>query len=301
MEYASSLIKAFGNYLSLEKGLSKNTVSSYISDINFFVIYLKEKGTDDFSAVKRDDILNYLESCSDSKMESTSIARKLVSIKVFFRFLVSEKIIKTDVTDVMNSPKLWRVLPDFLSIKEIDKLLDVFAPNSKDPLTIRNRAIIELIYSCGLRVSELVNIQIHDLKFDDAVIKVTGKGNKERIVPIGAKAEKILTKYIEQSRAELIKKNTALPKVFVSHNGKILTRAMIWNIVKSAAKLAGIKKNIYPHTLRHSFASHLLQNGADLRVIQEMLGHADISTTQIYTHVDQSRLRNIFKSFHPRA
>lgn len=301
MEYASSKIKAFGNYLSLEKGLSKNTVSSYISDINFFVTHLKKKGLDDFCKLTRDDILDYLESCSDSKMESTSIARKLVSIKVFFRFLLSEKLIKADVTDVMNSPKLWRVIPDFLSIKEIDNLLDVYVPNSKDPLTIRNRAIIELIYSCGLRVSELVNIQIHDLKFDDAVIRVTGKGNKERIVPIGAKAEKILTKYIEQSRPELLKENTTIPKVFVSHNGRILTRAMIWNIVKSAAKLAGIKKNIYPHTLRHSFASHLLQNGADLRVIQEMLGHADISTTQIYTHVDQSRLRNIIKSFHPRA
>lgn len=301
MEYASSIIKAFGSYLSLEKGLSKNTVSSYISDINFFVTHLMKKGLDDFCKLTRDDILDYLESCSDNQMESTSIARKLVSIKVFFRFLLSEKLIQSDVTDVMNSPKLWRVLPDFLSIREIDKLLDVFAPNSKDPLIIRNRAIIELIYSCGLRVSELVNLQIHDLKFDDAVIRVTGKGNKERIVPIGAKAEKILTKYIEQSRPELLKGNTSLPKVFVSNNGKILTRAMIWNIVKSAALLAGIKKNIYPHTLRHSFASHLLQNGADLRVIQEMLGHADISTTQIYTHVDQSRLRNIIKSFHPRA
>ncbi len=301
MEYASSIIKAFGNYLSLEKGLSKNTVSSYISDINFFVTHLKKKGLDDFCKLTRDDILDYLESCSDSKMESTSIARKLVSIKVFFRFLLSEKLIKADVTDVMNSPKLWRVIPDFLSIKEIDNLLDVYAPNSKDPLTIRNRAIIELIYSCGLRVSELVNIQIHDLKFDDAVIRVTGKGNKERIVPVGAKAEKILTKYIEQSWPELRNENTRQPKEFVSHYGRILTRAMIWNIVKSAAKLAGIKKNIYPHTLRHSFASHLLQNGADLRVIQEMLGHADISTTQIYTHVDQSRLRNIIKSFHPRA
>jgi integrase/recombinase XerD len=234
-------------------------------------------------------------------MEPTSIARKLVSIKVFFRFLLSEKLVKSDVTDVMNSPKLWRVLPDFLTIEEIDKLLDVFAPNSKDPLIIRNRAIIELIYSCGLRVSELVNLQIHDLKFDDAIIKVTGKGNKERIVPIGAKAEKILTKYIGVSRPELLKENASQSKVFVSHNGRILTRAMIWNIVKSAAQLAGIKKNIYPHTLRHSFASHLLQNGADLRVIQEMLGHADISTTQIYTHVDQNRLRNIIKTFHPRA
>ena len=297
----SAVIKSFSNYLILEKGLSKNTVNAYTSDINFFLEYLKTKGLGDYSALKRDDILTYLESCSEQHMESTSIARKLVSIKVFFKYLLTERLIQSDITDVMNSPKLWRILPDFLSSKEIDKMLDVFPPNAKEPLTIRNRAIIEVLYSCGLRVSEAVNLQLHDLKFDDGIIRVTGKGEKQRIVPIGAPAERIISKYIEKARPELLKNNTNQPKVFLSINGKTLTRARIWGVIKNAAKLAGIKKNIYPHTLRHSFASHLLENGADLRVIQEMLGHADISTTQIYTHIDQNRLRNVLKKFHPRA
>ena len=300
MEY-SAIIKSFSNYLILEKGLSKNTVNAYSSDINFFLEYLKEKGLGDYSSLQRYDILTYLESCSDQKMESTSIARKLVAIKVFFKYLLTERLIQSDITDVMYSPKLWRILPDFLSSKEIDKMLDMFPPNAKDPMTIRNRAVIEVLYSCGLRVSEAVNLQLHDLKFDDGIICVTGKGNKQRIVPIGAPAEKIISKYLEIARPELLKDKTNQPKVFLSVNSKALTRARIWGIVKNTAKLAGIKKNIYPHTLRHSFASHLLENGADLRVIQEMLGHADISTTQIYTHVDQNRLRNVLKNFHPRA
>ncbi len=296
-----SIIKSFSNYLILEKGLSKNTVSAYASDINFFLDYLKTKGLGDYSTLKRDDILNYLESCSEQSMESASIARKLVSIKVFFKYLLTERLTLSDITDVMNSPKLWRILPDFLSFKEINKILEMFPSNAKEPLTIRNRAVIEVLYSCGLRVSEAVNLQLHDLKFDDGIIRVTGKGEKQRIVPIGAPAERIILKYMEKARPELLKGKTNQPKVFLSVNGKALTRARIWGVVKSAAKLAGIKKNIYPHTLRHSFASHLLENGADLRVIQEMLGHADISTTQIYTHVDQNRLRNVLKNFHPRA
>jgi len=297
----SPTIKNFSNYLILEKGLSKNTVSAYASDISFFLEYLKSKELGDYASLKRDDILNYLESCSDQKMEAASIARKLVSIKVFFKYLLTERLIQSDITDIMNSPKLWRILPDFLSFKEIDQMLDVFPSNAKEPLTIRNRAIIEVLYSCGLRVSEAVNLQLHDLKFDDGIICVTGKGNKQRIVPIGAPAEKIISKYMELSRPKLLKDKSNQSKVFLSVNGKSLTRARIWGVVKSAAKFAGIKKNIYPHTLRHSFASHLLENRADLRVIQEMLGHADISTTQIYTHVDQNRLRNVLKNFHPRA
>lgn len=297
----SAIIKNFSTYLILEKGLSKNTVSAYASDISFFLEYLKTKNLEDYAALKRDDILTYLESCSEQNMESTSIARKLVSIKVFFRYLLTERLIQSDITDIMNSPKLWRILPDFLSITEVSKLLDVFPSNAKEPLTIRNRAIIEVLYSCGLRVSEAVNLQLHDLKFDDGIVRVTGKGDKQRIIPIGAPAERIISKYIEKARPELLKDKTNQPKVFLSVNGRPLTRARIWGVVKNAAKLAGIKKNIYPHTLRHSFASHLLENGADLRVIQEMLGHADISTTQIYTHVDQNRLRNVLKNFHPRA
>lgn len=298
---SSEILKKFSTYLGIEKGLSKNTVEAYSKDTEAFMKFISKMDAINFHNVSRDMIIGYLEELSINGMEASSIARKLVSIKVLFSYLLQEKIVDSDITDVMNSPKIWRILPDFLTTDEINKLLEVFPANGKDILSIRNRAIIELMYSCGLRVSELVSLNMHDLKFDDGIIKIIGKGNKERIVPIGSPAERMVKKYLEKARPELLKGNSLQPKIFVSHNGKILTRARVWGIIKSASKLAGIKKNIYPHTLRHSFASHLLENGADLRVIQEMLGHADISTTQIYTHIDQKRLKNIIKSFHPRA
>ncbi|HJO92853.1 MAG TPA: site-specific tyrosine recombinase XerD, partial [Victivallales bacterium] len=294
------LLKQFSNYILIEKGLSKNTASAYVSDIQSFENYLKENEIDSYSNVCRDDILFFLEDCSDSGMESSSIARRLASIKIFFKYLLLEKVVKNDVTDVMNSPKLWRILPDFLSFDEIKDLLDVFSIRARDPLTIRNRAIIEVLYSCGLRVSETVTLSLNDIKFDEGVIRVIGKGSKERIVPLGQHAEKIIYKYIDRARPELLKDKENESTVFLSNHGKPLDRERIWGIVKDAAKLAGIKKNIHPHTLRHSFASHLLENGADLRVIQEMLGHADISTTQIYTHVDKNRLKSVLNNFHPR-
>ncbi len=285
----------------MEKGLSKNTVSAYTGDLKFFIEHLKENGIDDFEKVTRNDIHYFLEDSSDKGIESASLARRLVSIKVFYRYLFQEKIIKTDITDVMTSPKLWRLLPDFLSPNEVDALLKVYSNRAKDPLTLRNRTILELMYSCGLRVSETVNLCLGDLKFDEGIIRVTGKGNKERIVPIGLPAERILQKYLDKIRPELLKENIDESVVFLSQNGRILDRERVWGIIKEAAKLAGIRKNIHPHTLRHSFASHLLANGADLRVIQEMLGHADISTTQIYTHVDQDRLKSVLQQFHPRS
>ena len=296
-----TILRHFAGYILMEKGLNKNTVSAYTSDIRFFIEYLKENNINDFAKVTRNDILFFLEDSSDKGIESASLARRLVSIKVFYRYLSQEKIIKNDITDVMSSPKLWRLLPDFLSPDEVDALLQVYSNRAKDPLTLRNRTILELMYSCGLRVSETVNLHIDNLKFDEGIIRVTGKGDKERIVPIGLPAERILQKYLDKVRPELLKGNTDESIVFLSNNGKILDRERVWGIVKEAAKLAGINKNIHPHTLRHSFASHLLANGADLRVIQEMLGHADISTTQIYTHVDQDRLKSVLQQFHPRS
>jgi integrase/recombinase XerD len=285
----------------MEKGLSRNTVSAYTSDIRFFIEYLKANGINDFAKVTRNDILFFLEDSSDKGIESASLARRLVSIKVFYKYLFQEKIVKTDITDIMTSPKLWRLLPDFLTPNEIDVLLQVYSNKAKDLLTLRNRTILELMYSCGLRVSETVNLCIDDLRFDEGIIRVTGKGNKERIVPIGLPAERLLQKYLANVRPELLKGNFDESVVFLSNHGKRLDRERVWGIVKETAKLAGIKKNIHPHTLRHSFASHLLANGADLRVIQEMLGHADISTTQIYTHVEQDRLKNVLLQFHPRS
>ena len=247
-----------------------------------------------------DDIIDYLSDCKDRGMEVATLARRLVAIKVFFRYLFQERIIGADITDVMDSPKLWRILPEFMSTAEVDAFLNAFSANSKDPLTLRNRCILEMMYACGLRVSETAGLKLGSLNFDEDIVRVFGKGSKERIVPMGRTAVGILRRYLEKSRPELIS-SPEEPMLFVSNRGKPLNRERIWAVVKDAAKIAGIKKNIHPHTLRHSFASHLLENGADLRIIQEMLGHADISTTQIYTHVDQQRLLSVHKKFHPRA
>lgn len=294
------ILEHFRGFLTMEKGLSQNSVSAYISDLKSFVEFLNAKGTLSFTKVKREIILEYLGECREKGMESSSIARRLVSIKVLFRYLFQEKIISNDITDVMDSPKLWRLLPDFLSSIEIDSMLRVFPATGKDPLIFRNRTILEVMYACGLRVSETSGLQIRGFLIDQDILRVTGKGDRERIVPIGKTASALLLRYIDEIRPQLLK-SPSETTMFLSKTGRKLNRERIWAIVKEAAKLAGINKNIHPHTLRHSFASHLLENGADLRIIQEMLGHADISTTQIYTHVDEKRLLNVHKQFHPRG
>ncbi|MCF7790498.1 MAG: site-specific tyrosine recombinase XerD [Victivallales bacterium] len=296
-----SILKQFSGYLLMEKGLSENTVSSYISDINFFIEFLKKEKNENFNSIKRDDILDFLEESSENGLESSSLARRLVSIKIFFKYLYQEKLITYDITDIMISPKLWRLLPEFLSIDEVDLLLNAFSNKSRDPLITRNRTILEIMYSCGLRVSETVDLKLNNIKYDEAIIRIYGKGEKERIVPLGIPAQRILKRYTDKIRPLLLKYETESPFVFLSNNGNKLTRKRVWDIVKLAGKMAGIKKNIHPHTIRHSFASHLLANGADLRIIQEMLGHSDISTTQIYTHIENSRLKSIFNQFHPRS
>lgn len=293
-------LKHFTGFLALEKGLSPNTVAAYSTDLLDFIDYLNNRGVNDFSGVARSTILDYLSDCKDRNMEPTTLARRLVSIKVLFRYLFQEKLIPADITDVMDSPKLWRLLPDFLSPMEIDRLLEAYPKSGKDPLTFRNRTILEVMYASGLRVSETVKLQINSIHLDEEIVRVIGKGNKERIIPIGKPAIELVTQYQNEIRPQLAT-NPEDTTLFLSKNGKPLNRERIWAIVKEAAKLAGINKSIHPHTLRHSFASHLLENGADLRIIQEMLGHADISTTQIYTHVDQQRLLNVHKQFHPRA
>ena len=293
-------LEHFIGYLSLERGLVKNSVLAYRSDLSDFIAYLKARSISSYMAVTRDDISDYLSECKDRGMEVATLARRLVAIKVFFRYLFQERIIGADITDVMDSPKLWRILPEFMSTAEVDAFLNAFSANSKDPLTLRNRCILEMMYACGLRVSETAGLKLGSLNFDEDIVRVFGKGSKERIVPMGRTAVGILRRYLEKSRPELIS-SPEEPMLFVSNRGKPLNRERIWAVVKDAAKIAGIKKNIHPHTLRHSFASHLLENGADLRIIQEMLGHADISTTQIYTHVDQQRLLSVHKKFHPRA
>jgi integrase/recombinase XerD len=233
-------------------------------------------------------------------LEESSIARSLAAIKLFFRYLYAEKFSSVDPTAAMDSPRLWRILPDMLSIRETERLLKAFPENSGEALTIRNRAIIEVMYASGLRVSETADLKLADVDFDSGMLRVIGKGSKERLVPVAAAVLTLLRKYISVSRHELTAKIPLSPYLFVSRTGRRLDRERIWAIIKEAALIAGINKEIHPHTLRHSFATHLLENGADLRAIQEMLGHSDISTTELYTHVDKSRLLAVHRKFHPR-
>lgn len=294
------LLAQFAGCLGIERGCGKNTVDAYTSDLTDFIRFLKGRSVDAFSEVDRDRIADYLEDCKDRGLKSSSIARRLVAIKVFFRYLHQEKLLAGDPAGIMSSPRVWRILPDFLTPGEVDSLIGAFPERAKDPLAVRNRAILELLYSSGLRVSECASLRAGSIRFQEGFLRVTGKGGKERIVPLGRSVLKALKKYQETARPLLLK-TASNPFLFLSNRGKQIDRERIWQVVKEAARLAGIRKEIHPHTLRHSFASHLLENGADLRVIQEMLGHSDISTTQIYTHVDQKRLLLVHKKFHPRA
>ena len=292
-------IQEFIAYLAYEKALSKNSIASYGIDIKQFISFLSNRNVVHWQEVNRDLILEFLDEFYKNEIKTSTIARKLVTIKIFFRYLFQEGIIPCNITDVMDSPKLWRILPGYLSVNEIKNFLKVYQ-RSKDTLHLRNQAMLETMYACGLRVSEASGLRIDEIRFDLGVIRIKGKGSKIRLVPFGTAARKKLMEYLDLVRP-ILAKNPKYNQVFLSKNGVPLTRARIWSIVKEVALIAGIKKNIYPHTLRHSFATHLLSHGADLRSIQEMLGHADISTTQIYTHVDHSQLIKIHKNCHPRS
>lgn len=294
------ILQHFCGYLLMERGLSENSIAAYRSDLEDFSDWLKEQGKNSYSEVSRDDIIDFLGARKEQEMEPSSLARRLVAIKVFFRYLAQEKFIPDNITSVMDSPKLGRILPEFITAVEVDALMNVWSLEDRDSLAIRNRAILELMYACGLRVSEVAALNVSSVNLDDRVIRVVGKGSKERIVPVGHLALRALGRYLKEARPYLLKSPDE-PTLFLSRLGRRLDRERIWGIIKETARLAGITKNVHPHTLRHSFASHLLENGADLRVIQEMLGHADIATTQIYTHIDQRRLLEVQRKFHPRA
>ena len=292
-------LQQFKASLLIEKGLSPASIESYQSDLLDFIRYLdRSSGITDPADITRYEILDYLEICQENDLAVSTISRRLISIKLFFRYLVAERVLSENITDVMDSPRLWKLIPDYLMEGEVEALMK--ASEGPSLLQRRNRLILELLYSCGLRVSELCNLKMDSANFDTSIMRVTGKGSKERIVPFGRDAEKLLKAYLRSVRPQL-DKTGVVSELLLSNNGKKLTRARIWTLIKELAVGAGISKNIFPHTLRHSFASHLLKNGADLRVIQEMLGHADISTTQVYTHVEQTRLAQVHKKFHPRA
>ena len=295
----TELVQGFKASLLLEKGLAKASIDAYLSDITDFIRYLdRSSGLSDPVQVTRFEIMDYLEHCQESELAVSTMSRRLISIKLFFRYLVSENVLEENITEVMDSPRLLKLIPDFLSENEVEMLLE--ASNGPKTLQKRNRLILELLYSCGLRVSELCNLKMDSPNFQSSIMRVKGKGSKERIVPFGNTAESLMMNYLRKVRPEL-DKTGKVAELFLSKNGKKITRSMVWQLIKKLAVEAGINKNIFPHTLRHSFASHLLKNGADLRVIQEMLGHADIATTQIYTHVDHTRLAQVHKKFHPRS
>ncbi len=298
MEQIDHYIEEFLNFLSVERGLAENTKVSYKNDLKKFSAYLKKLKIESLQAITRKQITNFLMDEKEQGIGSRSIGRRLVALKTFFRFLVNERILNEDVTNTLDSPKLWKTLPGVLSQEEVEKLM--LAPKLTDPLGIRDRAMIELLYAAGLRVSELVNVKVVDVNLEAGFVRSIGKGSKERIVPLGGKAKEWIQKYLDRVRGEN-KKGKESPHLFLTDRGGKLTRQEFWMRLKEYAEQARIKKKVSPHTLRHSFATHLLSNGADLRFVQEMLGHADISTTQIYTHVDSDRLKNIHRQFHPRA
>lgn len=292
------LLDQFSDYIALERGLSEHTRSAYRSDLHQFMDHLNKQKITSINDVRHSHILAFLMAERDRDLSTRTLARRLVAIKVFMRFLQQEGLLNEDAAAAMDSPRLWKRLPDTLSLEEVDRLLA--APDPKTHRGARDRAWLELLYGTGLRVSELAQLRIVDLHMPESYLRCVGKGNKERVVPYGKRAKHALDEYLNFHRDPLLKNRTC-DALFVNHRGRGFSRQGLWKLIKFYARQANIKQNVTPHTLRHSFASHLLAHGAQLRVIQEMLGHADIATTQIYTHVDQTRLKSIHKQFHPRA
>jgi integrase/recombinase XerD len=292
-------LKEYLTVLRFEKNLSDNTTKSYENDLKKILAYFEEKGVNDLNDVSADLISAYFERQRKDNINSSTVARYMSSIKGFWEYLENNKYVEKNPTEKLVSVKKSRKLPVVLSFEEVDKILE--APDTANILGLRDKAILELFYSSGLRVSELINLKISDLFFDDEVIRVLGKGSKERIVPVGASAVKWVNEYLKSSRPFLMKKNKSENYIFLNKRGTKLSRMWIWKIFEQYASEAGIKKEIHPHIFRHSFATHLLEGGADLRAVQEMLGHSDISTTQIYTHVDRDYIKQIHRDHHPRG
>jgi len=290
-------IDSFTTHLRVGRGLSGNTVESYRRDIIKLANSLEKKDIKIHDLSPR-YILDFLTELKGQGLKASSIARALASTKQFFRFLIGEKVIEKDPTSPIRSPKTKRSLPEVLTPEEVENLLST--PQGGSTQEIRDRAMLEVLYATGIRASELVGLKLNDVNLEAGYLITYGKGSKERIVPIGKKAQKELMNYLEMARPALLKNRTS-PHLFLTRLGRKMTRQGFWKVIKLHAKNSGIFKKISPHTLRHSFATHLLERGADLRAIQFMLGHSDISTTQIYTHIERHRLKEIHKKHHPRA
>jgi len=289
----------FFHYLQIERGLSENTLKSYRRDLNQYCHYIdKVVQKQDWKTVNRSDIIGFLHMLKDDGKSSATISRTISSIRSFHQFLIREQLADEDPSLHIETPQKDRQLPNILSPDDIQTLLSI---PQNSPLNIRNKAMLELLYATGLRVTELISLKISDLHLTMGFVRCFGKGAKERIVPLGDIAKSALEIYLKDARDMLVKRHPDEHALFVNQHGRPLSRQGFWKILKTIARDLGLKADITPHTLRHSFATHLLDNGADLRAVQEMLGHSDISTTQIYTHVTRSRLKDIYQTYHPRA
>nr|WP_161799665.1 site-specific tyrosine recombinase XerD [Ligilactobacillus salivarius] len=286
------------HYLKVERGLSENTINSYGIDLKLFLEYLRENEIPSFKQVNKEVIVNYMQSGKNNNKANSSILRSVSSLRKFFQYLAQEKIIEKDPMLLIDTPKKKQHLPQVLTKEEVEKLLR--SPNTGQVLGLRDRAMLELMYATGLRISEIINLKLEDLHLTMGTLQTLGKGHKERIVPVGDEAIKWVNRYLEEARPKLLKQKRS-NYLFLNFHGNNLTRQGVWKNLKAEVRKAGIQKNITPHTLRHSFATHILENGADLRIVQELLGHADISTTQIYTHLSNKQLADIYNRAHPRA
>jgi integrase/recombinase XerD len=297
MEIAAT-ISSFLTHVKVEKGLSANTVSAYRRDLVKFDVFAQKRKLS-LEDVSRDDLVDFLAGLYRMNLESRTVARHLVTVRNFFRFAQTQELVTADPSINLESPKIRRSLPGYLRLEEVERLLE--QPDSATALGLRDRAMLEVLYSTGLRVSELIGLRVSDLDGKVGCVRCIGKGDKERIVPVGRKALAMVEKYLREARPKLLGKLRGSPTLFVNRRGVSLSRVGVWKILSAYGRRAGLRVALTPHMLRHSFATHLLERGADLRSVQLMLGHADISTTQIYTHVVEERLKQIYKAHHPRA
>jgi integrase/recombinase XerD len=292
------LLEQFRDHLALEAGHSANTVESYLRDLGRFVAWADQRGASDPSKVTRKLVREFIYALKDLGLSAATIRRQVSALRTYYGFLIAEGRVDTDPTDRLEVPRRGRKLPDTLSVDEVLAILA--APSADEPLAWRDRALLELAYGAGLRVSELCGLTLENLLLTEGLVRVLGKGSKERLVPVGRQVIGSLSVYLHQVRPEL-DRGKSQGRVLLNARGAPLSRVGAWGVVKANAKKAGIRKRVTTHTLRHSFATHLLEGGADLRAVQEMLGHADLSTTQIYTHVDREYLRSVHRQFHPRG
>lgn len=294
-----SLIRSFLAHQRVEKGLAANTVAAYGRDLSKFAKWAAKQGKK-LPDLTRDDVVDFLGSLYREKLDSRTVSRYLVTLRNFFRYALAEGEISSAPTQNLESPKIWKKLPGFLTLDEVERLLA--APDAATPLGLRDKAMLELLYSTGLRVSELVGLRLPEVDRNTGIVRCTGKGSKERLVPVGRQALAALEAYLRDGRPKLLRPGRPVPPwLFVSRRGGKLSRIAFWKSLKRYGRKAGIRSSLSPHKLRHSFATHLLERGADLRSVQMMLGHADIATTQIYTHVVQERLKHVYRAHHPRA